>query len=426
MKKTKQNNSAKRTAKKEKAVAKRVAEKVSEQRRQTDGPNRLAREIQKDVHRASKVAVVNGFTKGQRYSDSEYTRYLKVLADPFGAPMGVRCPVNYNPAPSYIQTTLRTTVTDLSFTVGSGMKQLVLYPGTGSPYPSLGAGGSQIGVMDPVANHFQCQAVAASGSVQIISLGPIDMTNSSGGTRYGSAGWYDANATPGSVITSSSAATAYPLFWDTSAPYVGSDAYGHARWQCVAMGIKISNITLEANRGGSIVTVQPNVNLIPQGANTQAELEIYPTFKDHGVGDRGVYVSWIPRPQDMAFGHSQPESGATSSNSLAGAAILVFMNNTTGAVQTYQFQVVYHWQLAGNLVNTIGSNAPHQPALKNLLEPAVAHVINSSPSAHALPRVGAVIAAHDPTSPGPSLSEKLESVGQTVGAVANFAQKFLH
>jgi hypothetical protein len=426
MKKNKKPSSA--TKRLEKTIKRQI-----EARRQTDSQNSAHRLMQRDIHKAAKMATVGAAPRTakqkpripkQVHDDSEIMRYFRVLARPFDAPAGVRSPVSYNPAPSYIQTTLRSTYTNQNLGISSGYTaQLTLAPGHGQTYPSTGLANLGIGGLDAVSNHAMLQQIAVPGAPGFdeVSFGPLEYGDA-GIPRFAALGWLDYTNVLNGVIPLSSGTTATALYWDNAAPYVALSTGGHSRWQLVAMGIRIVNITPEASRGGTVVTVQPNTSSMPLNVTGQAQLESFPTFFDHGVGDRGIEVSWIPRPQDMSFWHTGNSSGGPASSTWDNSGITVFLN-AAGAVQTYAVSVVCHWQIAGTLVNTIGSNSPHQPALKNVVEPTVAHALNSSASAAVLPKVGKVVASHDPLQAGPSLSEKLEGLTSFAEKATGFAVK---
>lgn len=398
------------------------------------GAKKALKKTNKNLKAASKTAKVDETptrrkeTKQLRkvvvsriHPDSELGKWFAALAKPFEAPMGITCPVNYNPAPSFIQTTARTTYTNLSFQVAAGTTaQMVIFGGHGKVAT---AGIGDVSPMDPVAFHHPPQQISSPGNpgFDIVSLSPIDQSSPA---RFGAIGAITTGLAAGAMTNSTTSASAVAMYQDVSMPYSSSSEVGHCRWQLVAMGLRARNNTPELSRGGTIITVQPNTqNVTAFGA--QADLDQYPTFRDHGVGDGpGVEVAWIPKPQDMAMWHTIDASGYPAGTELDGAAILAFFNAPAGNAQTYSYEVVCHWQLAGRLIQSIGRTVPHQPSTQAVVEPTLAHVINSSHTAAVVPRVGAVVAAHDPQAAGPSLGQKLADLVMSAKAGVATAGKF--
>jgi hypothetical protein len=297
--------------------------------------------------------------------------WSRILSDPFHQE-GIFCPVSYNPAPSFIQSTARTTSTNLTFSVAANSStQMFLFPGH---YRPAGSATSNAG-LDAVAYHALDLSIGASRFV----VGPMDKTDAVA-TRPPIIGVINPNLTLNSCADVFGGGIG--MFYDVPLPYVSvaiSEAGSHSRWQMVAMGLKIRQTTPELKRGGSIVTVQPNTNYVIPTGTVQSQLEVFPTFTDHGPD--GCYVSWIPRSQDMAFWHGTSETGASGASAVCGGAgIIAYLNNPTVDDLSYSFEVVCHWQLAGSYLNTVGRPGAHSPDVKPAVEKAISYLQNAGHS----------------------------------------------
>jgi len=348
--------------------------------------------------------------------------WLKLLQDPFNAET-VRCPVNYNPVPSWKSTLARTTVTGLSIPVPSGRTvQFSLFPGHAAPIESVNmiAIGPYPTSMDGVAYHSLWQSGRALDGTTLVAapVGPINVTTSvvtaTPPRAPTNASCVFVNGYLGSGIPTGTYATttddAIALGWDLQLPYTttsdGQNFMGrHARWKMVAMGIKFRNITPELSRGGNVVTVIPNNSSLPEASaadspdlgipvNSQAAWEVYPSFTDHGCPDKTIEVSFVPQAQDLAFwhvgeklalaeGYQSDFSNIYINHSIQG--MQVFFNapqSSSGSLdQTYAVEIVYHWELAGTLFAAVSQPTIHQPADRNVIEPALGAHLNTAMSA---------------------------------------------
>jgi hypothetical protein len=315
---------------------------------------------------------------GLLHPESDLALWTEQLAQPFKFE-GRICPVSYNPAPSFIQSTARTTSTNLNLPVSAGTTtQLAIFPGHALQAPDaiLAVGGGLS--MDAVSYHGM-DVDTASGT---FCVGPMLKTDNVS-TKQPLIGLLRAGlglGTQANIISSMS-----PVTWDVALPYTANTTTSgghHSRWQLAGMGIRIRNTTPEIYRGGNVVTVQPNNSHTVVNVANQSTLEVFPTFYDHGVCE-STEVSWIPRAQDLAFWHAQENiSGGTVGQSiLAGPGMLVFFNNSTANTISFSFEIVCHWQLAGTYLNTVGSAAPHSPETKSPIEKVVSILQNGSHTA---------------------------------------------
>lgn len=338
-----------------------------------------------------------GMVRSGLHPESDLGLWAHILSSPFKVE-GLFCPVSYNPAPSFIQSTARTTCTALSATVAAtSTNQYVFWPGH---YLSPNANSIATGMetMDAVAYHATDVLVNTAGLADRYVVGPMNKRDNVG-TRTAICGVGMTGVTVNQTWSATNNATSTPLGWDVPLPYE-SDARTtgfrghHSRWQCVAIGLRFRQTTPELARGGSFITVQPNNVYEPANNASQSVLEQFPTFKDHGP--EGFEISWIPRAQDLAFWHGTPDDSASGyKTSTGGGGVYVFVNNPTAGVLSFDFQVVYHWQLAGTYLNTVGRPGAHAPETKPAVEKAISHMQNGSHTAAQAPKIMSKAVDHD-------------------------------
>lgn len=385
------------------------------------------RRVNKALKQSRKVAMVNVPPEAKKVvktaersrrpvKASHLSRWAEALAKPFDC-IGAICPVNFNPAPSLMNTTLRLTHTSLNTTVGANTTlQLTIFPGHGKPVNSLqfaniSGSNQQIGSqMDAVAYH-SCQYNGLLTDAGNWHVGAVNTGSGAGVTFTAFNVVYNSIALGAS--TNGAANSGVVGLYDSVAPYSSSIA-SHLRWQLVSCGVRIFNTTPQLNRGGNVTTVQ----LVNAGgfrrqdgvpASTQAELEINPSFKIHGDCGEGMEISWIPRLQDLAYWHSIVSTDANTSNITAtdysGAAMGIFLNNNTGVTQSYVIQMVFNFMIAGTTVQAISNPSVVEPILRAPIEQTVTHLANTSSTASTAPHVAA--AATSSPSEGQSMFEKL-------------------
>jgi hypothetical protein len=355
---------------------------------------RVARQAQANIKKSSKVTpsarrdkpLEKVIAKSVLLNpSSDLAKWARMLSRPFDFE-GYFCPINYNPVPSFIQSTARTTSTNLNFTVGtaSGV-QMVLFPGHGQIADSVGSVMQGAAAMDGVAYHGMDQVIGnAVAPASHYVPGPMNKTDNIS-TKVAVAGFVTTTALNVTAAASNTASSS-ALTWDVSLPYVsvtnGTNVAGHhSRWQLTAMGIRIHNVSPEIYRGGTVITVQPTNNYHPGAATSLNLLEAFPTFKDHGVGE-DVEVSWIPRAEDLAFWHgADSEVTGHADPYIRNPGMLIFFENATGSTQSYTYEVVCHWQLSGTYLNPVGGPAPHAPEVKPAVEKTLSFLQNNSHTA---------------------------------------------
>lgn len=374
---------------------------------------------------ATVLRVEKAVRRRVQLKETHLSRWAQALSHPFQS-MGAICPVNFNNVPSALSTTARLTHTNLNVSVPGGQtQQWVFFPGHSGIMPDVQlttpvVPGNQVNVgsqMDPSAFHCRLDVgPVAGGGVPggRACAGPIAYDG--GGLSYAPV----AGATANLAITACSNTVAgFGVRYDTDLPYrsSGSTGFGagHSRFQLVSMGIRVFNTTPMIQRGGNVVSVQftnQNGLVTSSGANAtlQSELEFNPSFKTHGDAAEGVEISWIPRMQDLAYWHNlYPQGGETEAftqRNLAGVGLALFLNNPTGAAQSFTIQCVFNYMLSGNLVQAISSPATVEPQIKPSVEQTVVHLQNTASTATAAPLVAEAASKGDD---GTTMFEKLSN-----------------
>jgi len=128
--------------------------------------------------------------------------------------------------------------------------------------------------------------------------------------------------------------------------------------------------------------------------NSQQDYQIFPSFRDHGSSSNTQLVAWVPRTQDLAFHHTiTQDSGARVNNTeCEGSGIKVFFNAPADP-QTYTLQIVYIWELAGSLLQSVGTPSIMQPADKNVIEPVLSMLTNTKATASSAVALATNVAA---------------------------------
>lgn len=294
--------------------------------------------------------------------------YFSSLAKPWEEP--VKCPVNFNPVPSYLTSLARiTSSANLSIAVSS-CTQIDLFPGHG-------AAGDE---MDGVAYHTHPQNI--NGTLYV--MGPVG-----DGTRAAAVGVVTTGLSQTAATAVSNGATSSALVPNVALPYTASDADpGHTRWKLVSMGIRLENITPLNVRGGLVRWVQPSSEFT---AVTVAAHEVFETYNESAKANTGTLeITWIPRPSDVAFWHS---NSALNFSSLVGAGLRLWLSNPDGTnLQTYRIFVVQNFEMAGSNLESIASRSLIQPADQNVLSTTLSVLRTAESTAAAAPRVAQAVA----------------------------------
>lgn len=285
--------------------------------------------------------------------------WLKLLARPFANPI-VKCPINYNPVPSFMTSLARTTITDPNVTVDAGQcLQYAIFGGHGLS--------SETASMDGVAYHARQQTIGAATNY---SIGPMGLT----GLTVPAIGVRSFGMAVGGARALSNTIQDLAMTYDVALPYLatGSES-GHSRWKLVAMGARFENMTAMNFRGGNIVTVQPsNKGTFGVDPTTQAAMASNPSFTISEEANSGTLErSWIPRPEDLGFWHTMLGTEESAIAALNHAGLFIWINNPTSSAQQYEVQFVFHWELSGSYLNAVSSPSIHQPADKNIVEPVI-------------------------------------------------------
>lgn len=323
---------------------------------------------------------------GRKVLKAPLADWSRLLADPFDSPFA-KCPVNYNPVPTPRTTPLRLT-SNSSVVVTNGQScHMVLFPGHGGEWLPNSLSSSQAGAMDGVSYHGSQQMI----DVTKYAVGPLFVNGVAP-----CIGYYVSGLVLGSV-SNSNVAGANPISYDVDAPYAAvTTVKGHSRWKLVAMGIRIMNVTQRELRDGTIVVVQPSTKT---AVGDQREYASDPTFRITRSADTSMLtVTWIPRPEDLAYWHI-PGTGVNDStgSGFLNGGIQIFFNADGGnpgvGFQTYNYELVTHWEIGGFLVNSISTPSIQQPADRSVVEPSIVHLRSSSGSASMMSEVAEKMAA---------------------------------
>lgn len=409
--------SKKNISKKGKKAIKKVV-KVVEKKQNLSGAGRASvSTINATAKMASKIMGAGYQFAGLKQSKGKLrdrlSSWLEALADPFGSDPQ-KCPVNFNPMPTLQTTTMRTTST-LKQSVPTGANlQICLFPG----HTAL----VDADEMDGPSYHQNWQYIgslagpAPVGPMQYPDAGavvraPIDGVMSTiANTGGGGGGTIGTNSVCVDTSVASSTYGSSPIYYDTAVPFTGSSKNGyHTRSKLTAMEVRFLNETPEVNRGGTFYTVQPLNTVAFSSINQYA---LYPTFKDHGICDeKEGRVSWIPRVQDLAFYH--PSASTSYTNSVSNAGILLWFVNNTTSQQNLSIEIVYHWEVGGQNLQTMSTSAVQMPSDSNVVAPTLSYLQQGSHTATPAPRVAEVVGvAQSPWRD--SISEGAKAVGKLV------------
>lgn len=312
-------------------------------------PNRLQRDLQEDQLINRKRITAPTAVK----LNSRLDNYFRALQDPWTL-QGIRCPVNYNPVPSFLITTAHTTRTVPTLTVNPGTTtQLTLFPGHSHNIDT--------DAMDGVSYHAgltRINGINYPCGPLILAVNPTIGAETSG-------------LAAGVDVTNLDTAVSTSMNFDVQLPYIASNGNGgHSRWKLVSMGITIENTTPIQTRGGQIQHVMPAAAIQATG-NILADYASQPTFRITTEANEGaVKLAWIPRADDLAFWHVDTSS---VTGGIVNAGVVVWITAPTGAAftQTYSYQVVCNWELSGHSLAAVSAPTIHQPADKNVVEPVI-------------------------------------------------------
>ncbi len=296
--------------------------------------------------------------------------YFDSLARPWDT--AVKCPVNFNPVPSYLTSLARVTASATLAVTSNTSTQIDLFPG------HAGTGDE----MDGVAYHSHSQAWGGAGTVSVV--GPVG-----DGTRSAAIGFYTTGLPITAAATSSNVATCNPLVPATALPYVARDNDpAHTRWKLVSMGIRIENITSIQTRGGIVRWCQPSSEFV---ANTVAAHEVFETYDESSKANTGTLeITWVPRPADVAFWHS---SNAANFSDMVGTGIRIWLTNADAAnPQAYRIFVVQNYEMAGSNLESIASRSVIQPADQDVLSTTLSVLRTTESTAGAAPAVAKAVA----------------------------------
>jgi len=357
-----------RVRKEVKAQNKRV-KKLNDKINDMHGGRKEAIFTKKEVARNSKVIPAMDH-RDSTPAEHRLSAYMRTLAKPFEV-FGVRCPVNYNPAPTYVTHMTRLTASNFNLVVaGNSTTQFILGPGSNA----------QVNTISVPLTH-TVSSIGAVGVAGFLINGPMNSAANPSGPGCQSSG-----LALGSVQATTNTAATIGLVWDNNLPYLtvdaGANVTNRTRWKLVSMGVRIRNETPELSRAGVVITVQPTYTPGPwvaAGLSSQQAFERFPSFKDHGTGSDLIEVSWIPRIINMTYCE---HTAAVSNNITESAGIVIFINNPVVATpQNYSMEVVCNWEIGGSDFIMMGQPSVHQPMDRAVVEPTMSVLTNSTHTA---------------------------------------------
>lgn len=371
-----------------------VATKQAPARSKPKEVKKVAKSVVKTTAQARGVALPHDCVK----------EYTAAVANPWEI-MGVKIPYNPMSVPTMLSTTGRVYNSFSMALNASETRQIFLWPGHGNWLAA--------NPLDLTAAHCQPMTMRDGGGVDVLyAIGPVTvgpLTPVQG--CYNSAGL--ALGTYNLNMGTAAAVAWTPMTASQALPFSGSTSdSSHLRWRLVSMGLVITNTTPELNIAGSVVTVQPDVNPTSAIAATgnQAAFETYPSFKRYPP-NKQIKLSWIPRGEDLSWSHLGTVAGGDLVANRAG--VLVFLN-AGAAAQTYQIDWVANYEIAGNNVRAISSDAVNFPAARAVIEPAIAATHLTAPTAAAFTETAHVAAANN----APTTAPAGTTVGDQVSAHA--------
>lgn len=267
--------------------------------------------------------------------------WLHLLAKPLTAPKAF-CPVNYNIVDSPMVMAFTTTCQPVCEVPAGKAREIIFFPGHCSE--------SQKEQMDAEAYH---QPPIAINGAELWHVGPVRTNLAGNVTKPFCVAMSPAagNNVTGVDLPLTTSSTYVPVPWTNASAMLASPKSGHMRWKCIAMGISWRNTTEGLYKGGSVRTVQPPVEYQPDQVSDIGWMT-YDRFRsfrlNEGLDGR---LAWIPRKEDLAFWHTKiNELSNEHTDATSSAGVRIFIEGGTTTAQKYEFDVVYHWALAGSSI----------------------------------------------------------------------------
>jgi hypothetical protein len=233
-----------------------------------------------------------------------------------------------------------------------------------------------------------------------------------------------------------SSATMGPVYYDLPLPFTASaDEDAETRWRLASYGMLVLNTTVTLDKGGQVISVQPSEDF---SSTSMGDFTRFPTFKLWGVdpqvhcgecylirkehipigadqkcckgcsGDL-TWITWIPRPRDLAFNHLV--TGAAQTN--ISECLNVWLQADATKSQKYQILQIWNWELAGFKLAALTKEAidhPDQIPVINALKTAR----NSAPTASPVSNLVTLQKAATDTRFN-ELAHKAAGIAKTVG-----------
>lgn len=357
----------------------------------------------------SSIPVGSPITSMARDCWPVFDDFVRQMSRPFDHPPA-KCPLSYNEAPTFRTNVGRTTVTISNRLVpATTTYTLNLMPGWNDAQsaeysltnpPPAGYSFLKEVTVTPTANI--CTPFVDGAGNEFVPA-PVNLTNTYNGAPIASAcvtGGFARNSGGVAIQGYWNFVNREAWEWDVAMPFTGLTADPSSfRWRCTGISVRFANTTPGADRGGNVWSVQPTYG-VTDFSNFNASVPLgsmarEPSCREWGVCSKPVTLSAILKPKDLAYWSCYaPSNDATGGHrgtlNVQNPAMCIAFD--AGAKdQTYNIQVEYHWEYAGNYMQTLLSEGSHLPEAKNAFEPASAHVINTAPSADHLPALTKVM-----------------------------------
>ncbi len=317
--------------------------------------------------------------------------YAKTLDNP-NKVRGVKSPVSVNVAPSLFSTTGTTTALNRVTVAANTASAIYLFPGAVS--------GQAIENVSPYAT----SCLALTINVTNYMPGPIQEGGAAGGPVMGV---LTSGLAIGAHLGSYNTAASSPITPAQQLPYASVSGEADVRWRLVSMEINVHNVTVELNRGGSIVSCNPVHAIDSNTYTTQNAFSVYDSFEQHGPNS--ARVVWRPAAKDLGYWHY---NAAVTTKDHQATGVYVWLNADAAQAQTYEYEVVCNWELAGNLLRAVVTPSTASRQLTPIAQDAI----------DAIGHMPRVTTSSPPTS-SPSYYQKAMAAAQKVGSALHAASQ---
>lgn len=322
--------------------------------------NRIGPQVnQPKKKKAVKTAQAPKQKTARDYLSPSMSAYARCVSNPFDSGP-TRGPAKGNVVPTERSFVVTTTA---SFGLQVGINSVTMVGLFG------GAGNLLDDSIDSVSVHSYPQYIGGTADANKYIIGPLPATTiTKQALGYHTSGLSLGNS---SLVTNTAAST--PIQNSVQIGLVALEGFGsHTRWRCIGMGIRLWNVTNEADRGGFVQWCQPGSDY--QGATIADYRKFAPNFSTSSMSnsDAGLEIVWLPRPQNLAYNHAE---GIVAVGNTLGTDLNIWVTNEASLVaQQYNCEVVYHWEIAGASVATFTSESASDVHGDTVVGHAIRHV----------------------------------------------------